>query len=294
MTIMKRVWNNLVWGLVGGALVAGMLFLGGCHHGLGTYRNMDRWMLPAGDDRRPLGGHPREITEYDMRGEDTGDVGKRGLFYVKYGFGADGDLISRDTYLHDTLVMKSAAVFNQEGYQDVTTNVESGQSARTYSRRLSDGRYKTVFVHLKTPSTSTITAFLANGTEVVRDEFEDTAAEGKPTGNANIYYDGNRISKVVGLSGGNTIEELMYYSKWDTPDSIQMYSGKLVRRLLERVYYSMNDHGDPVRLVRMVGKDSPAVETYEYVYDQHGNWTREITRQMPGNRVTVAERDIKY
>jgi len=269
---------------------------------------MDKWLLLGGDDRRPLGGHPREITEFTVQPGDSGKAEKRGRFYVKYGFDADGNLVSRDTYINDSLAMKSKATYDSDGMQEVFTSVKTGESTRIYSRRLSDGAYKTVFIHLKTPSTSSITSYLPDGNQVIREEYSDTTARNMPTSQAHIYYEGNRITKVTGVSGANSVEELMFYSKWDTPDSIQMFGGKGTRNLLERVYYEINDHGDPTRLVRMVGKDTSAVETYEYVYDRHGNWTRETTRALkvngpgnyrgdrgrPGSQPSVTERVIGY
>ena len=51
----------------------------------------------------------------------------------------------------------------------------------------------------------------------------------------------------------------------------------MIRWVAEREYYLINSHGDPTRYIRVAGKDTSQVYRYQYVYDQHGNWTRKVT-----------------
>jgi hypothetical protein len=47
--------------------------------------------------------------------------------------------------------------------------------------------------------------------------------------------------------------------------------------VVEREYYLTNGYGDPTRYIRVAGTDTLEVNRYQYAYDQHGNWTRNVT-----------------
>jgi hypothetical protein len=275
----------------------------GCHPALGPYRNMDKWLLLSGEDRRPLSGHPRQITEYTYKAEDTSKPGWKRVFYIKYGLNAAGDIVSRDTYMEDTVVMKSETHFDVNGWQQTTTNVKSGQSSKVVTRPLGDGHFETINYHLKSKPTASVTSFPANGQEEIRDDYDDTVIDKKAPRSVHIYYDGNRIMRITGQTEAGTFEERLFYSRWDTPDSVRIYGGKPSEsKLLERGKYFINDHGDPIRHITITGNVASAIESFRYVYDQKGNWIRQIQTAVsnaPGssdttNRAVVTDREIVY
>lgn len=277
---------------------------GGCHTTLGPYRNMDKWLLVGGEDRRPLNGHPREVTEYTYNAADTIKPEVRGVLYVKYGFNADGDIVSRDTYMEDTIVMRSATTFGVNGRQETTTNVKTGQSSKVVTRPLGDGRFETINYHLKSKPTASVSSFPADGEEQIRDDFDDTVIDKKAPRSVHIYYSGNRITRITGQTEVGKFEERLFYSRWDTPDSVHIFDGTPPdAKLLERGRYIINDHGDPVRHITIAGNVPSSVESFRYLYDQHGNWTRQTrtTLRMAAasdadttNQAVVTDRTIEY
>src|SRR5579872_2645818 len=124
-----------------------LLVLAGCHRKLGPYRNMNRWLIPQENDRRPLNGHPKEVTEKTYMAADTSNPGKRRMLYQKFGFNADGDLVKGSTFVNDTLVLTSDNHFDSTGLQQTVTNVKTGQTLQTVTERMPDGRYKTTSEH---------------------------------------------------------------------------------------------------------------------------------------------------
>jgi hypothetical protein len=74
-------------------LALSALVAGSCHRPLGPYRDTDKWLLNAEDDRRQFSDHPKEIAEYNYKASETEKPGKRRMLYDRYGFNADGDIV---------------------------------------------------------------------------------------------------------------------------------------------------------------------------------------------------------
>ena len=259
-------------------VAAALITFTGCHSNLGPYQNMNKWLVPLGNDRRPLNGHPKEVTEYSYMAGDTANSAKRRILYQKYGFDADGNLVKGSTVMNDTVVLTSVNTFNADGLQQTVTNVKTGESVQTTTKRLSDGRFKTVANHAKSAPTIAYSSFTGDNKSEV--EQGVTGNQGGPT-NVHIYYDGYRITKVTGTSQAGDLEENFFYSRWDTPDSIEIFSGKgNSMRLIQREVYTINDHGDPVQRIQIMMKDTAAQDAYQYVYDDKGNWTRKVTSSL--------------
>lgn len=278
-----------------------LLVLAGCHRKLGTYRNMNKWLIPQGNDRRPLNGHPKEVTEYSYMAMDTVDTAKRRKMYQKFGFNADGDLIKGSTYINDTLVMTSDNHFDSTGLQQTLTNVKTGQTMQTVTERMPDGRYKTTAEHAKSAPTVVYSSFMADN----KAELEQASGgrqQGMGPSGVHIFYDGYRITKVTSSAPTGDLEERFFYSRWDTPDSIDIYSGKgNSMRLMEREVYEMNDHGDPVRRLQLMGNDTSTFEVFQYTYDDKGNWTRRVSKSLkapvmglPPRPTGIVERVYEY
>jgi hypothetical protein len=275
-----------------------LLFFGaGCHRPLGPAHNMEKWLLNEGDDRRPLNGHPKEIREYDYNAVDTDNLIRRRRLCDRYGFNADGDVVSHDTYLNDTLVFTWKGGFDANGYQWHSTDLTNGHSSTGVTRRLEDGRFKTV-ERYPDSSFTMINSFSLDGKEMTREFYGDTAARHK-TREAQYYYDGLRVVKIKVIADG-TAEKRFFYSRYDTPDSTQLRGDALISWLVEREYYFMNGHGDPSRYVRMqgeTGSDTLQLELYQYVYDRHGNWTQKITTVLKSkdpSTSSVVDREFVY
>jgi hypothetical protein len=242
----------------------------------GSYRNMDKWFVHRDREFRPINDHPKEVIEYNYRASDTDKPEKRRKQFDTYGFNSVGDLISRQIFLHDTLLFTWKGGFDSNGNHWVDTDMVAHQIETRTSRPLGDGRYKVIDKFEDKAPYAEIVAFSQDGGEFMRSMYDDTFAQGKPE-QVDYFYDGIRLSKIEGSSKKADFEKRYYYSRWDTPDSIELYAIKLIRWVVEREYYLINSHGDPTRYIRVAGKDTSQVYRYQYVYDEHGNWTRKVT-----------------
>jgi hypothetical protein len=257
------------------------LVITSCHQPLGSYRSTGAWLLNPDDDRRPLSGHPKRITEYSYRASDTDRPEKQRKRYNTYGFDTDGNLNSEQIVLNDTLLYTWKSRYDSNGYQWTDTDLLSRFSQTGRTRPLGDGRYKTVDIYEDNPPHAEIVSFSVDGREVMRDIFDDTLARGKAA-HYRYNYSGFRLMKEEGSGKIADFKKQYYYSRWDTPDSTELYAVKWISWVVEREYFHINGHGDPTRYLKVDGKDTVEFRVYEYRYDPHGNWTRKITTILKG------------
>ena len=242
----------------------------------GPYRNMDKWLLHRDLEFRPVNDHPKEVIEYKYSASDTDEPEKRRKQFDTYGFNLVGDLISRKIFLHDTLLFTWRGGFDSNGNHWIDTDMVAHQIETRTSRSLGDGHYKVIDKFEDKPPYAEIVAFSEDGQEFMRSVYDDSSAQGRPE-QVDYFYDGIRLSKIEGSGKTADFERRYYYSRWDTPDSIELYAVKFIRWVIERQYYLINSHGDPTRYIRVAGKDTSQFYRYQYAYDQHGNWTRKVT-----------------
>lgn len=283
------------------SLLALIGLLAACRHH-STYQDRDKWMLTYKMTRMTLRNRPREVTQYVYAASDTVTPEKRRKFYDRYGFDQDGNTISRNTYMNDTLWIKFEYWVDQDGMQQRATTMSTGKVSTTVSRRLSDGRYMIINPHLTSRSNATILSFLSGGDEKIREDYSDSTAHGDPFQVAHFYCKGNRLLRVTGGSASGSQEVVYFYSHSDAPDSLLIYQGSANGgKLLQRQLFFQNAHGDVVREIVINGKDTARLEEDSYTYDAKGNWIRRvmIPRKFdPSNfmekEITVIDREIVY
>ena len=251
----------------------------GCHRPFGPFHNTDKWLLHRDLEFRPLNDHPKEITEYNYRASNMDKPEKRRQQYDRYRFNTDGDLISREIYFNDTLLSLWKGKFDSNGCQWTDTDLIAHQIETRTTRQLGDGHYKTIDKYENSSPHAEIVSFSPDGREFMRSIYDDTIARGKAQ-QFHYYYNGIRITKVEGSGKKADFEKRYYYSRWDTPDSIELYAVTLIPWVAEREYYLINGHGDPTRHLRVEGRDTLEVQVYQYWYDSHGNWTRKISTTL--------------
>jgi|HubBroStandDraft_5_1064220.scaffolds.fasta_scaffold83166_1 hypothetical protein len=282
-------------------LFALIVLLAACRH-YSTYEDRDKWMLTYRLTRMVLHNRPKEVTQYIYPAADTARPEARRKYYTRYGFDPEGNITSRNDYLNDTLFMKFEYWLDRDGMQQKATSMNSGKVTYTVSKRLSDGRYMITNPHSTSKSNATIVGYFAGGDEKIREDYSDSTAQGDPYQVAHFYYQGNRLMRVDGRPKGSPQEALYFYSKSDAPDSLNIYQGSSASgKLLQRQLFFQNDHGDVVREIVIVGKDTTRLEINSYSYDAKGNWVRRI--QVPlkfnpndynGKEVMVIDREIVY
>lgn len=273
-----------------------------CHPSGGTYQDRDKWMLNGRMTRMTLRGQPKQVTEYIYPASDTAHPEKPKMFYSRYSFDAEGNIISRYAYMKDTLWMTFDYWVTSDGLQDSTKIISDGKVTHTVSRRLSDGRYLTINRHGFGKPTASILSFLSGGDEKIREYYGDSTAQGKPEQVAHFYYQGNRLMRVAAQTKEGPEEARYFYSSWDAPDSIWTYAVNLMgRTLVERELFFHNKQGDVVRDITIRGRDTTHLEDNSYSYDAKGNWVRQVsfTRKDPHpsyivGGVTVTDRAILY
>ena len=276
--------------------------LAACRQDSGTYQDRDKWMLTYRMTRMTLRSRPRQVTEYVYAASDTGRPEIRRKYYNQYGFDAEGNTISRNVYMDDTLWMKFEYWVDQDGPQQRATTMDTRKVSLTVSRRLSDGRYMINNPHLTGRSNATIVGFLSGGDEKIREDYGDSTAHGDPFQAAHFYYHGNRLMRVTARTAAGPQEVRYFYSNSDAPDSIRIYQGSATAgKLLQRQLFFQNDHGDVVREIVIAGTDTTRLEEDSYSYDAKGNWVRRvmIPRKFdPTNyrekEITVIDREFVY
>jgi len=256
-----------------------MAALTACHHTEGTYQDRDKWMLPDdGMTRMTLRGRPRQVTEYGYRVADSARPERRRSFYSRFGFNAQGNLISLYEYMDDTLWLTFDYWVDENGLQDSTRGIKDGRVIHMVSRRLTDGRYLTISPHVTSKPTASIISFPSNGDEKIQEYYADSTAKGKPEQSAHFYYAGNRLMRVEAQTKEGPEEVKYFYSRFDAPDSSWTYKNNVIgRTLAERQLYLNNSHGDAVREITIRGNDTTFLEDHTYTCDAKGNWVRQIS-----------------
>jgi len=74
-----------------------------CQGGNEPYYDEYKWMLPHDLAGRRLNDRPKVVTECEYSGADSNRPDKKHLLYNKYNFNKEGDLITRDGYMSDSL-----------------------------------------------------------------------------------------------------------------------------------------------------------------------------------------------
>lgn len=266
----------------------------------GSYRNFDKWQIYSAMADRPFRGHPRWVSEYSLAAVDSANPKKKHLLYFKYGFDDSGDRISRGCYMDDKLSYETDTRYDADGRQDLTWTSAGRDTTRSVSRSMGGGRFVSIYRGITgKPGSTWIISFPAGALEEIQEKYKDTTATGKPVATLHFYYHGDRIIRKTSVSNEGQAEQRFFYSKGDSPDSILTYNdGKLV---LREVYHN-NAQGDPDRCFLINGKDTLTRRSWQYVYDQHGNWTRKIettpgadTLASPlGPARTIDEREFVY
>jgi hypothetical protein len=188
------------------------------------------------------------------------------------------------------------------GIQERMTNMLTGEVIHTISRRLSDGRYKTVTSHLRGGFTAWLISFPAGGNERIQEIYGDTVAQGKPDQVIHFYYKGSRLMRLTAALAEGAEELRYYYSASDLPDSILTYRvDQAERTLVQRQLFLLNDHGDVKRDVTITGKDTTFLEENSYTYDSRGNWIRQVSARRKvsttnglNSQTTVTDRKFVY
>jgi hypothetical protein len=280
-------------------LLALIVLLAACRH-YSTYQDRDKWMLTYRMTRMTLRNRPREVTEYIYAASDTTTPGKRNVYYSRYRFDSEGNMISRNIYMNDTLWLKFEQWEDQNGVQQRTTT--DGKVVTTISQRLSDGRYMIVGPYPGYMRFAKIISFLSGGDEKVREDYFDSTAKGKPLKITHFFYKGDRLIRSTEQTAAGAKDFRYFYSVSDAPDSLLTYQGSATEvKLLERQLFFQNDHGDVLREIVIKGRDTTRLEDNTYTYDAKGNWVRRV--QIPrkfdptndmGKRVGVIDREIVY
>ncbi|HEV2480987.1 MAG TPA: hypothetical protein VGS79_15025 [Puia sp.] len=248
-----------------------------CRRG-GPYHNFDKWKtLPILWDA-PLKGHPREVLEREYPAADSARPDLKRFLSRKFHFDDDGNLVREDNFMDDKLVYWSIWRYDQDGPQEITTAADGKYSGRTVSKSIGEGRYKFITYRSHGPGGVQaqgvrIIIFPSSGKEQIDEIYnEDTIATGKPHGLLHVYYDGGRVMKRISTTKDGTVEEHYFYSRWDSPDSIETFAG---RKLTERAIFVVNQQGDAARRM-VISEGDTSGESYQYEYDSHGNWTKQI------------------
>jgi hypothetical protein len=251
---------------------------------LKRFPNMDKWILPDIVDKRPLHGHPRQVTQYSIL-PGQNDSAARG-YYLVYRFDADGDINYKATYASGRLQSTEDYRFDENGAQSKFVMVQGKGFSSLQSRALGEHAYRSILTAYHRKAILAVDSFPPGGRQQIETRYEDTVSPGKILSSTHIYFDGdsNMIATIVDSSQERGRVEWRYFrSRCFMPDSIQVWvddgSGPT---LIDRGVYFNNAHGDPERYLKIAGADTILDTRYQYIYDPYGNWTK------------LTEKDVKF
>jgi hypothetical protein len=258
-----------------------------CHSGNEPFYDEYKWALPHDVPGRRLNDRPKVVTQCEYSGADTNRADKKHVLYNRYSFNKDGDLISREAYMSDSLVSEARFQYGDNGMQSRTKTMKGPDSSWTSSRSLGGGRYKSISRSTLHPPKTWIVTFSNHGQECLQETYKDTLAQGKPLTTLHQYYQGTRLTRSTSVSHHGTTDVHYYYSKGDSPDStITEESGGLSSgggTFRAREIFHNNSSGDPVLSYSISGKDTVIQVSIQYTYDQHGNWIKRVATNLNGD-----------
>ena len=273
-----------------------------CHPANGPYRNMEKWRLVDGEGNSlPLRGMPQKVTEHSYPASDSLTPAKWKGHFSQFEFDSSGNLVSIDNYSNDSLIGSLRRRFDENGMQETWSNKVNGKLIATTSRRLPDGRIKSIETQTSKKPTAIILRYLADGDEVLREEYADTAAQGQPVRITQLYYERyyHLVKARISSPDGN-FEVDNFYTRAYEPDSTLTFNGAgLFRKLAGRIIYHSDYLDNPIFVTR-VSKNFRSIEEYSYRYDKNGNWVRRIettiNKGTSGTEAvsTVTDRAIVY
>jgi hypothetical protein len=278
--------------------VTAIIMAAACRPRVEPYHNFEKWKILPFLAERPLEGHPRQVVERFFAAADSENPEKKRFLSYKFAFDNEGNLVRTDAYMSNQLAYFSVWKYDTDGPQEITEAPSLKDSNRNITRSLGDGRYKTISYRRTDIREVRIITFPSSGSERIEELYKDTAASGQSLGSLHVYYDGSRVVKKTSLSKDGNVEQRFFYSKWVSPDSIENFDGA---KLAVREIFPNNPQGDPERHLTIAGNDTTG-ESYQYVYDRHGNWTKRVTIPLRSDTTsgitaggaTVDEREFVY
>jgi hypothetical protein len=84
-----------------------ILAVSACHSGNEPFYDEYKWSLPHDLPGRRLNDQPKVVTVSEYSAVDSGRPDKKHLLYNRYSFNKEGDLISREAYMSDSLVSEA-------------------------------------------------------------------------------------------------------------------------------------------------------------------------------------------
>ncbi len=274
-----------------------------CHAPNGRYRNMEKWRLFDRDGSTlPLRGMPQKVTEYSYPASDSLTPAKWKGRFTQFEFDSSGNLVSVDNYADDSIIGSLRRRFDENGMKETWSNKLNGKSIVTTSRRLPDGRIKTIETQTAKKPTATIHRYSTDGDEVILEKYADTAAKGQPVRVTHLYYERYyHLVKIWVSSTDGNFEVDNFYTRSYEPDSTLTFNGAgLFKKLAGRIIYHSDYLDNPI-FVTSISREARGVEQYSYRYDKNGNWVRRIATTFsykdsnePKAVSTVTDREIVY
>jgi hypothetical protein len=268
------------------------MVFGFCACGRGRYYDKNAWLIPAEFNYYRLKGSPRRVTEYSCDGRTDTSARQNGQYLQVYDFNREGNITDRQLFVNKKLVMALQTSFGADGYLMKMEDDRSGftDTLFTGSRSVGNGWFKSFSYGGGTGNAKTfLTRFWKDGEEGLNKVYDDSAASGNPVQRVYVYYRGQRLLKQIVSSANALLEQRYFYSRGDSPDSVEWITGG---KVAQRELFRNNQWGDPLSYVKVAGEDTGEYRVFGYRYDEKGNWVwrRDSTRA----KVMITERAFDY
>jgi hypothetical protein len=267
------------------------MVFGFCACGRGKYYDKNAWQIPAEFNYYRLKDSPRRVTEYSCDAKTDTSARQNGQYYQVYDFNREGNITNRQLFVHKKLVVAMQTSIGADGYLIKMEDDRTGfkDTLFTGSRSVGSGWFKS-FSYGGTGNTKTfVTRFWKDGDEGLNKVYNDSAATGNPVQRVYVYYQGQRLLKQI-VSGENALlEQRYFYSRGDSPDSVEWITGG---KVAQRELFVNDPQGDPVSYLKLKDRDTLTYQRFNYRYDDRGNWVWRLDSAR--EKVTVTEREIVY
>ena len=267
----------------------------------GKYYFKEQW-LTLSSKFFPLRAKPKQVTEY-FYGEDSllkSDLSKYGS-YEGYTYDTVGNLVSHKYFFKDDFWYLFTFNYSDDGMNAKSVfKTKKGFDTAVFMKitPTTDGRYRQVIYKENAESKVFFYQFKNNGNEIIS-ESTDSFNNHKSDVYVSSLYDGQRLinRKTIHVNGkdSDTLLQNNFYDEQQFLDSIVIRSAHYILRTL----FTKNKQGDPLSEISIGNRDTTTYKTYQYLYDEKGNWIRRVEedhlyRSFSTQKYYLLVREITY
>lgn len=262
-----------------------LLFVAGCSQkgkDASGYINHAKWVVYGDLTSRPVKGNPVEVKENAFRNLSDSSLDASGKLtdYILTRFDPMGNSIYLRLEIDTFATIEQFHTYDDNGWQyhSIAKNGtnDTGRRYQQLSVKTGPDKFKQITIGRQENSNGyNILRFENKGERVIRERWRNDALIDKII---EMHSDGKILSLTLYDPGGMVGKKQYYYSAKGLLDSVV---DNRIGIITEREVFINNKQGDPVFYEKNVHGKLRARETYDYRYDDKGNWIRKLVYKDP-------------